>query len=275
MPLSSRLLALAVALGPALAQAADDKAACIAAAEGGQDLRTEGKLRAAREQLVVCTQAICPDVIRKDCTKFLADVEASIPSIVVLATGPDGADLHDARTRVDGAVVSEKLEGKAILVDPGRHTVRVEASDGTYAEVEVVLAEGDKNRKVVVAFPRAKAGATGAGATDAAPRAERSLTAPLVVGGVGAAVLAGSLWLGFVARGEIADMRAGCAPHCDQGALDDSRRKLLLADVGLGVSAVALAAATYLFVTAPSRPNTTVGARWVPSGGVLTFQAVF
>lgn len=271
MPLSSRLaLVLAVALAPAVARAADDKTACIAAAEGGQDLRTEGKLREAREQFVACAQATCPDAIRKDCARFLAEVDASIPSIVVLATGPDGADLHDARARIDGVVVSETLEGKAVRVDPGRHTVRVDARDGTHAEVEVVLAEGEKNRKVLVAFPR-----KGADVSVPAPASERSYTAPIVVGAVGAVALAGSLWLGLAARGEIADMRVGCAPHCDESALDDSRRKLLLADVGLGVSAVAVAVATYMFVTAPSKPSTAVGARYVPSGGVLTFQAAF
>lgn len=271
MPLSSRLaLALALALVPSSSFGADEKATCIAAAERGQELRTEGKLRDARDKFVACTQAGCPDAIRKDCTTFLADVEASIPSIVVTATAPDGADLYDARLLVDGVVVSERIDGKATMVDPGRHAIRVEAKDGTHAEVEVVLAEGDKHRKVHVAFTR-----KALPVAEVAPAPERSLIAPLMVGGLGVAVLAGSLYLGFAARDEIADMRSDCAPHCDGDALDRNRRKLLFADIGVGVGAVAIAAATYLFVTTPNKPTTVVGARYVPAGGVLTFGAEF
>ena len=278
MSLTSRLtLVLVFALAPSTltptSKAANEKASCIAAAEGGQDLRTDGKLRAAREKFVACASATCPDAIRKDCTQFLSDVEASLPSIVVTATGPDGSDLYEVRMLIDGEVVSQKLDGKAIAVDPGRHRVRVEASGGTHAEVDVVLAEGDKNRKVHIAFPREKA----AVAKDA-PSAERSLVAPIVVGGLGAAVIAGSLVLGFGARSEIDDMRSSCAPYCDSDALDRSRRKLLIADIGIGVGVVAIAVATYMFISTPSKPSSaaaSVGARYVPAGGMLTVQAVF
>lgn len=252
------------------AAGADDKARCIAAAEGGQDLRTEGKLRAARERFVECAAAACPDAIRKDCARFLSEVEASLPSIVVTATSPDGNDLYEARVLVDGEVVAEHLDGKAVMVDSGHHTVAVERKGGGRAEVSVVLAEGDKNRRVHLAFPRAPT-ATSSGPSPVGP----SLTAPLVVGGIGLAALSGSLFLGFSARGEIADLRETCAPQCDEDALDRSRRKLLLADVGLGIGIAAAAAATYLFVTADGRPRASVGARAVPAGGLISLQAAF
>ncbi len=271
MPVSVRIAAFIALLLVAPPAGADDKARCIAAAEGGQDLRTEGKLRAARDRFVECAAAVCPDAIRNDCARFLAEVQASLPSIVVTATSPDGDDVYEARLLVDGEVVAERLDGKAVPADPGRHIVVVERSGGGRAEASVVLAEGDKNRRVHLAFPRAAANPASSARASVGP----SLTAPLIVGGVGLAVLSGSLFLGFSARGEIADLRDTCAPACDEDALDRSRRKLLLADIGIGIGVAAAAAATYLFVTADGRPRASVGARAVPAGGLVSLQAVF
>lgn len=272
MPVSARIAGVIAWLLATAPAGADDKARCIAAAEGGQDLRTEGKLRAARAQFVECSAAACPDAIRKDCARFLSEVEASLPSIVVTATAPDGSDLHKARVLVDGEVVAERLDGKAVPADPGHHTVTIERTDGGgRAEVSVVLAEGDKNRRVHLAFPRAASKL----ASSEPPPPGPSLAAPLIVGGIGLAVLSGSLFLGFSARREIADLRDTCAPRCDEDVLDRSRRKLLLADVGLGIGVAAAAAATYLFLTVEGRPRAAVGARGIPAGGLISLQAVF
>src|SRR5207248_403412 len=72
-------VALAGAASPARAESKNRQ--CIAASENGQRLRKEGKLRAAREQLLICGQRDCPTVIRQDCGNWMSEVTASTPPV--------------------------------------------------------------------------------------------------------------------------------------------------------------------------------------------------
>jgi hypothetical protein len=81
------MLALSLAVSIARAAAADPppKAACAHAAEDGQRLRTEGKLREARESFTACAAERCPALVRSDCSGWLAEVEAAVPTVVIRA----------------------------------------------------------------------------------------------------------------------------------------------------------------------------------------------
>jgi len=91
MPLTHRvpsatLLVAAVvasALTTSLARAADPTTAdCLNASESSIKLRSDHKLRAAREQLLVCSLAACPTDVRAECARRVEIVNASIPTIV-------------------------------------------------------------------------------------------------------------------------------------------------------------------------------------------------
>src|SRR5262249_53788779 len=100
------------------ARAEDPKVQCPAASERGQRLRDDGKYVEARDSFRECARAECPAVVRKDCTKWVGEVEDSIPSLVFSAADTTGNDVTTARVLVDGVLVSPRLEGKPVQVDP-------------------------------------------------------------------------------------------------------------------------------------------------------------
>ena len=68
--LASVAVPIAIATTTASTARADDKEQCVAASEQAQTLKDEGKLRAARSQLLACARDVCPGIVRKDCDKW-------------------------------------------------------------------------------------------------------------------------------------------------------------------------------------------------------------
>ena len=63
---------------------------CIAAYEQTQTLRKDGKPVAAKAQASICAKDACPALLTKDCTKWLAELETIIPSVVLDPRSPAG-----------------------------------------------------------------------------------------------------------------------------------------------------------------------------------------
>ena len=129
-------------------RASADKAACISAADQGQQLRDDGKYRAARERFVTCSKADCPKVISGSCAQWLRDLDASMPSVVLGAKDPGGADITDVTVSLDGETLTDSLDGKPIPVDPGSHKLHFEHEGSEPTDVTILLRAGEKNRNV-------------------------------------------------------------------------------------------------------------------------------
>jgi len=171
-------LALGVAWTAAIsapASAAEPtKKECVAANEGGQDLRQGGKLREARAALAVCMSPRCPRPVREDCAQRLADIEAALPTLVFVAKDGDGNDLRDVRVSMDGQDLAAS-DGNAVAVDPGDRAFTFTKEGFPPATSDVVVHEGDKNRRiqVVLGAPKPAASET----TTASPEPHVAATA--------------------------------------------------------------------------------------------------
>ncbi|MGO8998219.1 MAG: hypothetical protein ACLQVI_33275 [Polyangiaceae bacterium] len=135
---------------------------CSDAYARAQELRSKRKLIGAREALRICSQSNCPGFIVKDCTSWLDEVQASLPSVVPIATDAAGNDLTGVKVSMDGQVLMESSDGRSIEVDPGNHTFTFELTgaqgEGAPAAVKhVVVAEGEKNKRIaaIIAKPGA------------------------------------------------------------------------------------------------------------------------
>jgi hypothetical protein len=86
--------------------------------------RTEsgGKLLDARTALVACSEQ-CEGAVRDECTRRASDVLERTPTILVQATDRQGTEITDVAVAIDGAIVAQELDGKAIAVDPGAHRI--------------------------------------------------------------------------------------------------------------------------------------------------------
>ena len=151
------LLALQSTSRDAAAAGRDEKEVCVAASDQAQTLRDENKFRRAREALLTCAREACPGIVRKDCEKWLAELDSSYPSIVVGARDARGRDVLGVRVLLDGAVLTERLDGKPMLIEPGEHFLRYESAGTVPFQERVVIRVGEKNRALTVQLQPAAA----------------------------------------------------------------------------------------------------------------------
>jgi hypothetical protein len=275
-------LPAAVALCPTLALAQNQ--ACSTAYERAQEERAKGGLRAAHTQLQICVDRDCPKFIREDCTRWLEQVETSLPT-VVFAVRRDGDDQTEVEVTCDGATLVTFLDGKAVALDPGPRTFSFRIPGFAPVERQLLIREGERNRMVEVEFRSPKTPMVGA--MDAAADAEgmrNRRTWSYGLGGAGALGLAGFALFAALGSSQQGDLERTCSPYCQESQVDSVKTKYVMADACLGVGLVALGVATYLYLTSRGEPQgtgdsesaTTVS--FVPrsgSGGVLQLSTSF
>jgi hypothetical protein len=184
-----------------------DLKACVASYEDGQHLLHEGQLHRAHEQLLVCARAPCPREMWPDCMRWLSEAEQRMPSIVLGAQDATGADATDVRVTMDGKPLAERLDSRAIEIDPGEHALVFQRGDESLQQ-KIVLAEGEKNRLVRVQLARTKE------TPHDAPPPERTTsgggsgvpTATYVAGGIGLVALGAFTIFGLSGRADYMDL---------------------------------------------------------------------
>jgi hypothetical protein len=243
------LAAPGVALAEGPGAALDE---CARAFSDAPDLTKAGHLLRARAALIRCASESCPAKMRPLCAGDLRTLEPQIPTVVFAAKTSDGQDVLDARVVEDGRPIAERLEGTAVAVDPGPHRFRFERPDGTRAETEVLLREGEKARSVGAVFavlPPAEQPAT-------PPSTTRPV--PWTVWATGGAALAATGSFAFFGLRGL-DQRSAlrsCKGSCSSEQLQPVRDSFTAANVSLAVAVLAAGAAVTFFVT---RPTVTAG----------------
>ena len=244
-----------------LAAPADDRDACFEAAERSQLLTKAGKLRAARPHLLTCAREQCPSQMRKDCVRWLADVDASLASVVLEAKDARGTLLTDVRVEIDGEPLAERLDGRPIEIDPGEHTFTFVGDGAVRVEERVVIPAAERARRVSVVFGAREATSAPQAAPAPAPSpvatsSESSIPIVAYVIGGGAIALAGAGTYFAVSGLQREDeLRSSCATRCDEDAVDGLRQRYLVADVLFGLAAVAAVATVWLVVTRPTKAS--------------------
>src|SRR5215831_13193312 len=112
----------ALVLGASQAKA-EDGAACSKSYESSQILKRKGELLATRQQLIACVRA-CPGAIQQECSKWFENLDPLIPSIVIHVESA-GQDRSDVKVEMDGKLLTDRVDGKGIDVDPGPHQFKV------------------------------------------------------------------------------------------------------------------------------------------------------
>jgi hypothetical protein len=259
--------ALAFVLGGVLSSRgalAQTKEECVDAYDKAQRLRQEGKLRASKAQLQICSRAACPAVAQKDCVRWLEEVTRAIPMVVATAKDEAGHDTDAVRLWVDDELMAERLDGRALEIDPGAHTFRYEFEGRTMSE-RVVLPEGE-HRRLVADFTKVVAPAPPKSAPPVAPKdkeepeTRRGLPAGAIVLGVASA----GFLVGFAAFGLAGKGKESCVPNCTHDEYDAFKRDYLLADISLGLSIVSAGAALWIALSRPSAPSPRAADVWLP-----------
>jgi hypothetical protein len=227
------------------------KAACLAAHEEAQSLRTQKKLHAARAQYVLCAKTECPVVLRKECSEQIEHVDAVAPTVALEALDDKGMSDTNVKVTIDGKTVAEGLTGAALPIEPGDHSFRFERADGKALDLKVLIVEGEKNRKVTADFqtlvPKQSS------PTQVPPPAPESKRVPVlafVAGGVALAAAGGFAFFAITGKSKEKDLAGSCAPNCTSADVAPVERSYLVADVSLVVAVIAAGAAIVLALPA-------------------------
>ena len=286
------LLLVTATLAPSVGLAGDPpkpdaKKQCVTSYGEAQRLRRDGKLREAREQLILCSQVSCPASLRSECVPWLSQVEASMPSIVIEARDAKARETTAVKLFVDGVLLAERADGRSIDIDPGEHVVRYEFEDRKI-EDKIVAREGEKNRKLHVDFsklaapPPVASSAPSAPPTSAPDDSKASTKPPIaayVLGGVGVLALGSFAIFGLSGKSKENDLKSNCAPNCAQSDVDSMRSRYLIADISLVAGVASLGVATWLYLSHNKKQQPTSSA-WVdlapaPGGGQVIVRGGF
>lgn len=259
------VLCVLLSSSPALG-APPTKEACVTANEAAQDLRQAGKLREAREKLLLCVSDACPGPVREDCAQRLNDVNAAMPTIVFEVKDARGNDVVAARVAIDGKPLVDRVTGGAVSIDPGQHQFTFEDADGAgRAEQTVVVREGDHDRHVRVvlaptgippAKPAPPAEAPAPSDTGMPGSTQRTIGIAVGAAGVVGLVLGGVF--GVLAKSTYdhafhVECRGNPNTCSTQGAQDGqtAHDQATVSTVGLVAGGVLLAGGAILYFTAP------------------------
>lgn len=277
------IASLALVLGmvgfPADEAMADDKQACLDAYASGQRLQRAEEFLEARRQLRTCARAVCPAFVQADCARWLGEVEAAIPSVVLSARTPDGQDVIEVDVTMDGRPLLAALDGKSVDLDPGVHELVFESEGYRPERREVVIKTGEQNRKVEVVLHPLGSATKPAPGPDTSKR-EGEGTVPASAYAVGAVGLIG--WTGFTYfalrhKGQIDDLEA-CEPSCPSSDVDDASatRTFAFASLAVGVAATGIALYLVLDGTEPEPArDVSVSVSPFPNGAAATLGGSF
>lgn len=223
--------------------------ACINAYEQTQTLRHDRKFGAAKTQAAICARESCPQLLANDCAKWLAELEANMPSVVLDVRDRLGASVTDARVAIDGVELRSALaRSEPIPLDPGAHSFRVEAPGAPAVVQNATVSEGVKGQVVSISVSRARAREEKR--PEPMPTSRPVPVGAWIFGGAAVAAFATSAVFAIDGWSRQSDLDA-CQPRCAPSDVDAMSARFTVADVALGAGIMAAAAAAYVFFTRP------------------------
>jgi hypothetical protein len=245
-------------IGSAGRAVADERQVCVSAAELAQRQKSSGKLREERASLLQCARSVCPAIVRTDCTRWLSENEAALPTLVFHVQDERGRDLSDVHVLFDGAPLATRLEGLPLAVDPGEHWLTFERQGSFALRRQMVIQTGEKNRLVTVmledseplksSYERSPAAPPPVVPPPLPPASTRAHPAAWALAGISLGALASFAYFGLTGQADVRRLRETCAGHCSAAQVDVARNKLLVADISLASAIVTGTIATMLLL---------------------------
>lgn len=257
-----------------------DKAVCVSDYERSQELRAAGKLREAEGSLVRCADPACPRFIQNDCTQWLVEVQRDMPTVVLAVKDARGAEAMHVKVSVDGEVLATELDGRALAVDPGKHTFRFEIEGSEPIERQYLIRQAQKARVIEVSFAPEGGNLPEESPYKVVPPLPLREEPPPPVeqnpnewlrpysyaaAGVGVLGVMGFVALGVSGKSSENELRRTCVDRCNPDDVDSIRTRYVLADVSLGLGVAGLGTGVVLYLLSRPKTDTTTG-----SGGRRT-----
>lgn len=128
----------------------EERALCQAALKKSRRQVHGDQLVEAKETLATCARPVCGPSVRAACGKLAASSEADLPSVVPVVSD---APSSDVAVKVDGQLLTAKVDGQAVAINPGRHELTFSTEDKVFATKNVVIEKGQKDQRITVEGP--------------------------------------------------------------------------------------------------------------------------
>jgi hypothetical protein len=252
----SFVVASASTVGAKAAAGGPSADVCATASDDAQPLRKAGKLREAKQRLLVCVNGRCPSVVRSDCTVQLNEVEQVMPSVVFGAKDARGADVAAVLVTMDGAKLADHLDGTSLPVDPGQHRFVFEMAGAPPLTRDLLIREGEKDRQESIVFGAPPT--SGPATASAGGRSTWPVYAAFGVGGAG--IVVGSIF-GVLALHTKSTLDSECpsktgCPPADVSALST---RGWIANAGFAAGIVGAGVGAILLLTSGGSDRPSVG----------------
>jgi hypothetical protein len=244
-----------------------EASACMTAYTKAHERQQTGHLREARELFQSCAEPACGSYLQQECTTQVTQLDADIPSVVPVVSDGENAPRVDCEVKMDGEVLTSKLGGQALPVDPGVHEFTFSTDKGVFATEKLMIVQGQRNRPLSVSTrpPGASSAARGtyerssidvvvpeSPAPASSPRRSPGV-GPWIVGGAGLAGVGVGALLIYWGRTDNASLVSNCAGGgCSQAAVNHVSTMYVAGDVLAGAGLAALGvSAVWLLVGGP------------------------
>jgi hypothetical protein len=304
------IVAVLAAWLPSAHSKARRMSSCAASYKGAEELVKAGSLREAKATMLKCTATRCSGQIRKECARRVAEIESDIPTIVPLVQDVSGQPLTDVEVSMDGEVLTSKVDGRALMVDPGSRLFTFKSGGDVLANLRAVILQGQRNRTIEIALrnwgalPLVKTNIPASAPPPDRSMAQASLVDPqgrpemnivheasgkhftrgtYAMAALGALGLAGYGATTYLGNRDVKTLEA-CQPNCSASSVARVERMFLAGNISLGVGVAALAAGTYLYFTsdspkaievAASQPSYRLAVQPTPAGGFASVSGSF
>jgi hypothetical protein len=131
-----------------------DKAACKVAYKAAQEREQSSHLREAKVLYLACSKVVCGAFMRPECTTKYTQLNSDVPSVIPVVTDESGAAKTDVQVKMDGELLTSKLDGRALPVDPGMHEFTFSTETGVIATEKVMIVAGQRNSPVAVSLAK-------------------------------------------------------------------------------------------------------------------------
>lgn len=138
---------------------------CATTYSTAMHIELAGHLREAKERYLACAKTACGVLVRHQCSARYTQLESDIPSVVPLVTDEAGRERIDVQIMMDREILTNRVDGRALPVDPGPHEFSVIVGGAILARRKVVILQGERNRSISLALNQGERGNNAKGAT--------------------------------------------------------------------------------------------------------------
>ena len=246
--LSFNLLPQTSPLASAAEQAPSETNRCISEHSQSQRLRRDTDFMTSRQLLIQCADENCPSLVRDDCTAWLNELEARIPSIV-LSGKEAGNDVPISSVYIDGHLINY-VAGVSHQLNPGTHEITATDSQDRKSTKTVTIIEGQKLKEIEFEFKtvieEVPAGPTW--------KVRPVPTHTWILAGVTLAGFATFATLGIMGNSEKSSLENSCGltASCTDADMSTMNSLYLGADIALGVAIGSFVATTITYLIRPT-----------------------